>query len=156
VSSIIPESYNARELIIIFSLLFVLLLICIYLFSLVILYNKILGLKGFSIKNIRNGIIENDISKVADKILFYQNRGKNINIIEQLEKDSIKNKKPYINPLFHFSVLKENSDLYFFLPDDMKITEENNEIIIYYKNLIYNVNRGKYIKQETHERLTHI
>jgi hypothetical protein len=83
---------------------------------------------------------------VADKILYYQNRNKNINIIEQLEKENKKNKKPYINPFFQFSTIKENSDLYFNVPYDMIIKEENNEIIIYYKKLTYNVNKGMYVK----------
>jgi len=146
VSNFIPETYDNRVLIIIFSSLCILALICICAFSLIIIYVKILGLKVGSIKNIRKGIIDNDISKAADKILFYQNRDKNINIIEQLEIENKKNKKPYINPFFRFSVIKENSDLYFNIPNDMIIKEENNEIIIYYKKLVYNVNKGKYIK----------
>jgi hypothetical protein len=150
VSNFIPETYDNRVLIIIFSSLCVLALIGICAFSLIFIYVKILGLKVGSIKNIRKGIIDNDISKVADKIIYFQNRDKNINIIElieQLEIENKKNKKPYINPFFRFSIIKENSDLYFNIPNNMIIKEENNEIIIYYKKLVYNVNKGMYIKK---------
>jgi hypothetical protein len=75
--------------------------------------------------------IKDDINKVAGMILFYQN--KNI-------KD--------ISSIIHY--LKEEEKKIratFYLPKDMKIAEENNEIIIYYRRLIYNVNGGKYINK---------
>jgi len=76
--------------------------------------------------------IKNDINKVADMILYYQNN--NVNNIE--------------NIINHLKEEENKIRSTFYMPEDMKITNENNEFIIYYKNLIYNINSGKYLDKK--------
>jgi predicted PurR-regulated permease PerM len=72
------------------------------------------------------------IIHVAENITFYQNKNvKDINYIIQCLKEENKKIRPSAG---------------FYLPRSMKITEENNEIIIYYKKLIFNVTKGIYIE----------
>ena len=62
---------------------------------------------------------EQAVLNTADSLLYYM-ENKNITQIEELIKQ--------IN-----------------MPKHMKITEENNEVFIYYRNLKYNVNKGRFI-----------
>jgi len=62
-----------------------------------------------------------------------------------------KNEKTVQNTADIIINLKENKgiekteELLKHLPKQMKLIEENNELIIKYKNLIYNVNKGRFI-----------
>ncbi|MCL2765430.1 MAG: hypothetical protein FWD40_09165 [Treponema sp.] len=105
--------------------------------------NSLFGIKGGTPKEIYNSIIENDISKAADKIMFYQNNAKDMDIAGQLK---IEHKKINKTKFFFLPIgLNKDPWAFFNIPKDMEIKEENNEIIIYYKNFVYNVNKGKYI-----------
>jgi len=109
--------------------------------------DSLIGIRGKTPKEIYGNIIENDISKVADKILFLQNSGV-ININEQINKANMENKKTKLSAMvgpFALVALGKNPWANFHVPKDMLIKEENNEIVIYYKKKIYNVNKGKYI-----------
>ena len=111
--------------------------------GIVILIFKLIFRKDVkNISTIKKDFYKNDINKVADKILFYQNN--NINdidiIINNLKKEH-KDRNTWVGWQFNW----KHKNRFFYLPNDMKITKENNEIIIYYKNFIYNVNKGKYV-----------
>ncbi|MCL2763940.1 MAG: hypothetical protein FWD40_01510 [Treponema sp.] len=71
------------------------------------------------IKNMKREKYEQEIIKVADAIIYYR-ENKDIKEMEKLQE--------YIN-----------------IPKTMKITEENNEVKISYMNLIYNVEKGRFI-----------
>jgi len=109
--------------------------------------DNLIGIKGKKPKEIYNSIIENDISKVADKIMYLKNKGVN-NIIEQIKNENMENKKTKLTPMIgNFALIALNKDPWalFHIPNGMEIKEENNEIIINYKKLKYNVNKGKYL-----------
>jgi len=109
--------------------------------------DNLIGIKGKKPKEIYSSIIENDISKVADKIMYLKNRGVN-NIIEQIKNENMESKKTKLAPMIgNFALIALNKDPWalFHIPNGMEIKEENNEIIINYKNLKYNVNMGKYL-----------
>ena len=71
------------------------------------------------VKNNKRKNGENTVLKIADLIVFHQNNN-NIEETEELAK--------------HIKI-----------PGKMKITKENNEFIIKYKNLTYNVNIGRFL-----------
>jgi len=109
--------------------------------------DSLIGIKGKTPKDIYCCIIENDISKVADKIMSLQNSGVK-NIVEQVDHENKDNKKTKLTPLIgHFALIAFNKDpwAFYHFPKGMELKEENNEIIIYYKNRKYNVNMGKYL-----------
>jgi hypothetical protein len=67
------------------------------------------------------GLYENDIAKVADRIMYYKNKNKEINIIKHLDVDHKKRNKTK-----YFALpIKFNKDpwLFFNLPKDMEIKE---------------------------------
>jgi hypothetical protein len=92
-----------------------------------------------------NGIIQNDFNNVADKIIHYQeNKFSNLeDIIQYLVKDSKNSKYNYFKGV---KLYKKDKDDYFHFPEDIKLMEENNEIIINYKKKKYNINKVKYIE----------
>jgi len=109
--------------------------------------NKLIGIKGKTPVGIYKSVIENDISKVADKILLLQNRDVK-DICGQINKEYKENKKTKLSVMagpFALVALGKDPWASFHVPKDMEIKEENNEIIIYYKKKKYNVNKGKYI-----------
>jgi len=111
-------------------------------FLIILLLKQISGIKGKTIRETHKEIIKNDINKVADRILYYQNNNiKDIKVLIQCLKKDNKENQSWLDQRFNWKNINNN----FYLPSDMKITEENNEIVIYYRNLIYNVNQGKYI-----------
>jgi len=71
-------------------------------------------------------ISERTISKIADKIVYYK-ENKNVDI-EKCIGEYSENLKNYID-----------------IPKGMDLIKENDEIIIKYNNLVYNVNIGRYI-----------
>jgi len=85
-----------------------------------IIYAISLIFKG-TFNKMRGENYEQEIFKVVDMIMYYQ-ENKHIENTDELLK--------------HIHV-----------PKNMKITKENNEIIIYYKNLTYNVNTGRYLEK---------
>ena len=78
----------------------------------------------------RRKIFEQRVLNVADKIMFYR-ENKNINIDEYITE--------YINEN------TENLKKYIDMPKKMNLTNENEEIFIKYKKLIFNVNTGRFI-----------
>jgi len=113
-------------------------------FSIIILFKIVPGIKGVTIKDISKEIIMNDINKVSDMIVYYQNH--NITDIENIILCLEEENKKYKSWLDWYWRWKDQNK-YFFLPKDMMIKEENNEVVIYYRNLIYNVNKGKFINE---------
>ena len=105
-----------------FSMAFILIIpVCIGL----ILYLVFKISKNIYNKNKRE-ICERTISKIADKIVYYK-ENKNVDIEKYIGEYS-ENLKNYID-----------------IPKGMDLIKENDEIIIKYNNLVYNVNIGRYI-----------
>jgi len=108
------------------------------------LINIFIGSKGATIGEVRKDILNNDVYKVADRIMFFINRNmSNENIIELILKENKEMKKTFFYPIFLVSIEKESPT--FRIPKDMNIILENNEFFINYKNFKYNVNQGRYI-----------
>ncbi|MCL2721288.1 MAG: hypothetical protein FWD47_08115 [Treponema sp.] len=124
--------------------LIIILAIFVVIFSIKFIIETFIGSKGATIGEVRKDIINNDIYKVADRIMYYINKNVSYeNIIELINIENKEKKKTFFYPVFLVSIEKEIPT--FRIPKDMKIVLENKEFIIDYRSFKYNVNQGKYI-----------